>query len=406
MKFIYLDAEGNRIGPVDESVIDRGIRDGSITADTAISNAMLQDFCTVAQMDCFAEALKDAPGAAEAAAAAAEAERNLPLWVRLKRASEDAGKRAVTLRGELQGKDAPFSRRFMAMLTDGLLLLILAAFLLAPGVTEMREKGEWVDYAETEERAVQKAKAEGTAVITAEDTAPLELPEKYRKQEPLYSPAPSNSVHNTPGARAARMIAPGAMRRLDNAVSGHHQAVEEAASDTAPSNRRNSTASARTQSAPAEIPAQETAEAAAAEEESKPLFARILPEKLPAITFYTARKADDGRLMIRQNDKQVVMISEEDYYDCFSGRVAWFLFFMLVYYSVSLGVFAQTAGMWFWGIMLTRTKGEEVYYVRALLYAIALPIFGILMIPMVLICKRSLADLICGVRQISVASGR
>ena len=110
--------------------------------------------------------------------------------------------------------------------------------------------------------------------------------------------------------------------------------------------------------------------------------------------------------MIRQNDKQVVMISEEDYYDCFSGRVAWFLFFMLVYYSVSLGVFAQTAGMWFWGIMLTRTKGEEVYYVRALLYAIALPIFGILMIPMVLICKRSLADLICGVRQISVASGR
>ena len=95
MKFIYLDAEGNRIGPVDESVIDRGIRDGSITADTAISNALLQDFCTVAQMDCFAEALKAAPGAAEAAAAAAEAERNLPLWIRLRRASDAAGKRAA-----------------------------------------------------------------------------------------------------------------------------------------------------------------------------------------------------------------------------------------------------------------------------------------------------------------------
>ena len=408
MKFIYLDAEGNRIGPVDESVIDRGIRDGSITADTAISNALLQDFCTVAQMDCFAEALKNAPGAAEAAAAAAEAERNLPLWIRLRRASDAAGKRAVTLRGELQGKDAPFSRRFMAMVTDTRLLLILAAFLLAPGVSEMREKGEWVDYAETEEAAVKKAAAEGTAVITSEDTTPLELPSKYSKQQPLYSPVPSNSVHNTPGARAARMIAPGAMRRLDNAVSGHHQAVEEAASDSAPT-KKSAPASRAAASAPAPAPAAaaETATEGTPEaEESTSFFAKLLPEELPGIHVYTAQKADDGRLMIRQNPKQVIMISEDAYYDCFSGRAAWFLFFMLVYYSVSLGVFAQTVGMWFWGTMLTRTKGEEVYYVRALLYAIALPIFGILMIPMVLICKRSLADLICGVRQISVASGR
>ena len=43
MKFIYLDAEGNQVGPVDESVIIQAIRSGKLTADSAIRNSLLRD---------------------------------------------------------------------------------------------------------------------------------------------------------------------------------------------------------------------------------------------------------------------------------------------------------------------------------------------------------------------------
>ena len=77
---------------------------------------------------------------------------------------------------------------------------------------------------------------------------------------------------------------------------------------------------------------------------------------------------------------------------------------VLLYYALSLAIFAQTVGMWYWGIFLTRHDIQEVYFLRALIYSVLLVLLGVLMIPMVYFFRRSAADLICGVRQIGVAS--
>ena len=77
---------------------------------------------------------------------------------------------------------------------------------------------------------------------------------------------------------------------------------------------------------------------------------------------------------------------------------------MLLYYTLAFSIFAQTVGMWFWGIFLTRSRVAEVLPFRAVLYTACMLLFGVLMIPMVLISKRSLADWLCGVRQIGVGS--
>jgi len=53
--------------------------------------------------------------------------------------------------------------------------------------------------------------------------------------------------------------------------------------------------------------------------------------------------------------------------------------FWLSYYAVCLGVFAQTFGMWFWGILLV-CNGDDarpVYLGRAFLYTVLMLIFGI-----------------------------
>lgn len=57
-----------------------------------------------------------------------------------------------------------------------------------------------------------------------------------------------------------------------------------------------------------------------------------------------------------------------------------FLFFALLYYGITLGTFAQTLGMWFFGIFIARSDKDlsEVLHFRAFLFSIFMFLFGIL----------------------------
>jgi uncharacterized RDD family membrane protein YckC len=75
----------------------------------------------------------------------------------------------------------------------------------------------------------------------------------------------------------------------------------------------------------------------------------------------------------------------------------------MVYFGVTLGYFAQTFGMWFWGIFIIRRDLMEVYFFRAFVFTVLMMVFGILSPLLVYICGRSLHDLLAGVRIINVA---
>lgn len=79
---------------------------------------------------------------------------------------------------------------------------------------------------------------------------------------------------------------------------------------------------------------------------------------------------------------------------------------ILLYYGVSLGVYAQTVGMWFWGLMIVKNNNGEVFLGRAYLFSLLMIIFGIISPFIVYInpSRRSLHDILSGTKIIRIAA--
>lgn len=79
---------------------------------------------------------------------------------------------------------------------------------------------------------------------------------------------------------------------------------------------------------------------------------------------------------------------------------------VILYYSLSLGIFAQTFGMWFWGLMLAKTDLGEVLFGRAYFFTILMLLFGVLS-PLIVYFnpyKRSLHEILSGTMVIRTAA--
>jgi hypothetical protein len=79
---------------------------------------------------------------------------------------------------------------------------------------------------------------------------------------------------------------------------------------------------------------------------------------------------------------------------------------VLLYYGLSLGIFAQTFGMWFWGIMLAKTDLEEVLFGRAYFFTVLMLLIGVLS-PLVVFFnpyKRSLHEILSGTMVIRIVA--
>lgn len=78
------------------------------------------------------------------------------------------------------------------------------------------------------------------------------------------------------------------------------------------------------------------------------------------------------------------------------------LLLTMIYYGVTLGYFAQTFGMWFWGIFITKNDIGEVYFFRAFAFTVLMLMLGILAPLFVYIFGRAPHDMLAGVRVINV----
>lgn len=72
------------------------------------------------------------------------------------------------------------------------------------------------------------------------------------------------------------------------------------------------------------------------------------------------------------------------------------------YYSLSLSVYAQTLGMYYWGIFLARKDLEESYFLRTFFYVLLLMTTFPLLAVFYPVSKRNLAELLTGTRVICV----
>lgn len=91
--------------------------------------------------------------------------------------------------------------------------------------------------------------------------------------------------------------------------------------------------------------------------------------------------------------------------------VAGYLGGALSYYGLTLGCYAQTGGMWFWGIMLAKAgkeanELEEAYLLRAYCFALGMLLFGIFSPLSILLTprRRAVHDLLTGCVVVGIAA--
>ncbi len=117
--------------------------------------------------------------------------------------------------------------------------------------------------------------------------------------------------------------------------------------------------------------------------------------------------ADDHKryVCLSAAEENAVWMAASDLSRIFTMSVMAFLPILLLYYAFSLGYYAQTPGMWFYGIFICRRNEEEVYFFRAFCYTLMLLTLGVLTPLFVPLFKRGPHDLLCGVYVYNVVAG-
>ena len=378
MKFIYIDAEGNQQGPVDQVIIERAIRNGELTAQSAVRNSLLKDFRTIAEFECFAAALKEAPGASDN-----DGEPALPsgAFARLLAAAKTKKPTSTAFVNKFRPASASASRRLMSALFDFLVLLVVALIIYFPAMRSAARQGKWVEI-------------KGSKLSTATRSS-----DSDRESPPAASGVPvaktaATESSSTPAANLARRISK-TLVKVEQMNADRNAAIER---ETGALTRASQSATAKN-NAPEDSALEQTPEG----QEAKTLAKKFLPQQLPAVRIAPVRQEGDLLIVQTAPDREF-HIDARTFRSIFWAPSILMTLVVLLYYALSLAIFAQTVGMWYWGIFLTRHDIQEVYFLRALIYSVLLVLLGVLMIPMVYFFRRSAADLICGVRQIGVAS--
>ena len=94
-------------------------------------------------------------------------------------------------------------------------------------------------------------------------------------------------------------------------------------------------------------------------------------------------------------------------YQAFTLFTLMFISFLLLYYTISMGMVAQTVGQWFSGLMVVRTKGGPVLMGRAFIFSIFYLVFfwTTLLFTYCLPSKQAIQDKLSGTRIIKISAG-
>ena len=465
MNFIYLDKSGNQVGPVDESIVIQGILSGELDAETPIRNALLRGYRTIGEFDCFAETLaQTTPVVKEQTMDDLSAMEFLRQTARNKVQEEQ--NRVIA--AKLIPADAGVIRRLLALSLDALVLFILLLALFIPTIMSLKYRGEQDEMeinrqrkAREIETLIEQAELEKMRRYVV-PPAPEQQPktashDEEHQAEQADHPSQDTTTPATHSVNRAfiNKILPGTLKKVDDAYAKHNNELEKASGSSPQKqdrSKRKSTVLAKPADAPSAAAPQQPQRLAKKNKKraayksihrnARPqvlfvnlpggeIFARFFPtaaaeledlfyaegtawdhsgkqqswiKKLAQSSFLiTGYYAEPEAVLIRIGG-DIRRFTNQELTDIFASHLKWAALILVLYYTLCFSIFAQTIGMWFWGTFLTRKQLAEVLPFRALLYTLLMLFTGILMIPMVIITKRSLADWLCGVRQVGVGS--
>ena len=372
MEFIIKDIEGSEHGPVDQDTLKKWIDEDRVNSDTPIRNSLLGKWKTVAELDFVEENLSRQAKRLEETSG--QMQQNLASVSSIKSIFKKAKKEKTSFTYQHAPEAANTSSRIWAFVFDmGFLAVVLFLPLFAIA--------SYYAY---------------SYAVEATDNSVQVLPRQYVIALPEEKEAPApDAVAEAKNVSAPPTAAQPKVKTVAVSPAADKQQVAGGVENPA---------------AAAENPA--TPEIVKPVKK-KPVLDNLNAESPPCTRACESAGYIQGALW---ND-----IKDGKSYICLSGaenEARWIqtvklkkiytvtaviaLGLVMIYYGVALGYFAQTFGMWFWGIFITKNDISEVYLYRAFLFTVMMMTLGIAAPFVVYIFGRAPHDLICGVRVINV----
>ncbi len=358
MEFVVRTKDGSVEGPVDQETLKKWVELDKIVADTPVRNAMLANWKEARDIEFLRELLD-----VQTARLEAEVEANkgfIDRTLELIGFGNDAAKRKAlakekssAFKYEFIPNPASVPLRTMAALFDLLLIGALALVLFFAGVstvyskallTSARNSADAKEAREASELVVAAKAAAAKAAAAQEEAAKQEAAKEPEKAAPEKKEPPKAPLPE-PKGEVIESYAPGLK---DDVTLGCR-------------------------------------------------LGTIWTDKSLG-TAYACINPDEGNALWCERN-----FMNSTFYTLFAAFVAT----VLLYYGIALGVFAQTFGMWYWGIFIVKPEElEEVFPLRAYIFAILGIFLGFLTPFMSYVTpnRRTAHDLIAGVRVIRISA--
>ena len=373
MEFIIKDIEDNEHGPVDQDTLKKWIDEDRVTGDTPIRNSLLGKWKTVAELDFVEENLNQQRTRLEETTS--QAAKTLGSVSSIKSIFKKEKKEKTSFAYQHAPENAIASSRIWAFVFDmGFLtvVLLLPLFAIASFYAYSEAGGQT-------------------------DNSVSVLPRQYVLAPPEEKEVPvQEAVPEAKNISAPPTAAPPKVKTIVVSPTADKKQIAEVVEN---------------------VPAPAAEKPAAAEVvnplKKKPVLDNLKAESPPCTKACESAGYIQGALWVD--------IKGGKTYICLSGaenEARWIqtvtlkkiytitavmaLCIAMIYYGVTLGYFAQTFGMWFWGIFITKNDISEVYLYRAFLFTVMMMILGIVSPVFVYIFGRAPHDLLCGVRVINV----
>lgn len=374
MEFIIKDIEGNEHGPVDQDTLKKWIDEDRVNSDTPIRNSLLGKWKTVAELDFVEENL--ALQAKRLEETSGQIQQNLASVSSIKSIFKKPKQEKTSFTYQHAPESANASSRIWAFIFD---LAFLTVVLFLP----LFAIASYYAYSYAGDKT---------------DNSVSVLPQQYILALPEEKEAPvQEAVPAAKNVSAPPSAAPPKVKKVVVAPSADKKQVAEVVETPA-------------QAPAAEKPVQAEPEKSV---QKRPVLDNLKAESPPCTkACESAGYIQGARWEDIKNGKSYICLSGAEnearwiqtvtLKSIYTVTAVIALCLVMIYYGVTLGYFAQTFGMWFWGIFITKNDISEVYLYRAFLFTVMMMVLGIIAPFFVYIFGRAPHDLICGVRVINV----
>jgi len=330
MKYIVRDTDGTELGPYEQKEIEQYILERRIDGQTEIRTDLLPQWSKLEKVGVFAKVLAAVPPL-EKTPEEIEAERPKTLGEKISAWLCVGYKEVEPTEKDTAFKNKPVPHvggpvlRLCAGLTDFIILLLMMLVLVVFGLRGL--------YSTAESVTLKSAPAVAENADNADAAAPADNKGKADAAQPKAQKADTAENADTAAAEAG---------------------AEDENAAPAPEDTRKNNLNAAT----------------------APSVNDDMNQDYSFGSLWVVTGSGEKYACIDNSVGEAKWVPVSEIGSVLHWYMAFAIFIFALYYGLSLGYYAQTAGMWYWGLFVLKKDNTEVHFFRAALFAFLVPWFG------------------------------